>query len=81
MKTVFLTSSPGFYKKTENEKIPTPLDNSEGFSTELKKVAPLSINFVYISSNPSDFEKIDIRKYFVLESLKLDGFKFNSIAF
>lgn len=81
MKTIFLTSFIGCFKKNEKkERVLTKCDNSNGFIDRLKAYKTKLTNFVLVSSNPDGFEKTDEHLKFIVDSLNLDGFGIENVV-
>lgn len=74
MKTIFLTSSVGGYKKTEKGKVAINIDNSNHFVDELKKIKPKWKNFVVVCSDPDGYQKTDEYASIYFKAFNLDGF-------
>lgn len=80
MKTIFLTSAVGGYRKTENGKEAIPFNNSNGFVDRLKAHKTKIKNIVFVASNPNGYAKTD--EYFKLfaKAFNLDGFGIENIT-
>lgn len=82
MKSVYLTSFVGGYKKVDGNMVATKMNNANGFVDNLKQDLPTKINFTFFASSP---DKIEITEKFanaLKQSFELDGFnveKFNIV--
>ena len=75
MKSVYLTSYVGGYKKVDGTLVATQMNNSNGFVDCLKLDLPTEINFTFFASSP---DKIEVTEKFantLKQSFVLDGFK------
>ncbi len=73
---LFLTSNIGGYKKINDIKIPTSFDNSNKFLENLKYKIKKYNKFIYIPSDPNDYEKNDKYIDLYVGALNLSGIKF-----
>lgn len=84
MKTIFLTSHTGFYRKVvdggEEVKIAISSVNTNHFIDRLKEAVSTIKNFVFVASDPDGFEKTHLYASLMVESLNLDGFGVESLA-
>lgn len=74
MKTIFLTSFVGGYRKTPKGKEVIKIDNSNHFIDRLKAVNPKWKTMVTIASDPDGFEKSDEYANLFTSAFNLDGF-------
>lgn len=74
MKTIFLTSFVGGYRKTQKGKEVIKIDNSNHFIDRLKSVKDKLKTFVMVCSNPDGYEKTDEYTKIFTEAFNLDGF-------
>lgn len=84
MKTIFLTSNIGGYKKTAkgNQVVKEVIkcDNSNGFIDRLKAVLPKIKTFVFVASDPDCPSKTDEYANIIVDALNLDGFEIESLT-
>ena len=74
MKTIFLTSFVGGYRKTPNGKEVIKIDNSNHFIDRLKATKDKWKTFVMVCSNPDVYGKTDEYTKIFTEAFNLDGF-------
>jgi len=74
MKALFLTSNIGGYVKTNEGKKIVNCDNTNYFIDRLKVYAKRIPNFVFIASDPDNYEKTDEYATIVVKALNLDSF-------
>ena len=74
MKTIFLTSFVGGYRKTPNGKEVIKIDNSNHFIDRLKAIQKKWKTFVMVCSNPDCHEKTEEYTKIFSEAFNLDGF-------
>ena len=83
MKTLFLTSQVGGYKKTikGNEVVIETIkcDNSNHFIDRLKAATPKINTMVFVASDPDNSKKCDMYAYSLFNSLNLDDFNIKNI--
>lgn len=83
MKTIFLTSNLGGYRKTiKDNKIVKEIikcNNSNNFIDRLKAISPKIKSFVFIASNPDDTKKTEEYSNIIVKALNLDGFGIENV--
>ena len=79
MKSIFLTSFVGGYRKTENGKQLIKINNSNRFIDRLKAVKDKWKTFVFVCSNPDGFEKTDEFANIFSSAFNLDGFDIENV--
>lgn len=79
MKTIFLTSFVGGYRKTPNGKEVIKIDNSNHFIDRLKATKDKWKTFVMVCSNPDVYEKTDEYTKIFTEAFNLDGFGIENV--
>ena len=75
MKKLFLTSWIGGYDRSDEDKTPIKLNNTNRFVDRLRLACPNIRVITYIASDPNDFEKCDEHSKRLMANLKLDGFE------
>lgn len=79
MKTIFLISDIGTYKKINGERI-CPIDNRNGLVQQLKKSVKNRTTLVFIASSPSAYETNDTYAKILFESFALSGIEFKNLV-
>lgn len=79
MKTIFLTSFVGGYRKTPNGKEVIKIDNSNHFIDRLKAIKDKWKTFVMVCSNPDVYDKTDEYTKIFTEAFNLDGFGIENV--
>ena len=83
MKTIFLTSSLGGYRKVVKDGITTKeiikCDNSNHFIDRLKAVSPKIDKMVFVASNPDGTIKTDEYSNIIMQALNLDDFEIKQL--
>ena len=79
MKKVFLTSDMGCIRKTNDGYEINDIDNSNGIVDEIKSNLGGFDTFVFIGSNPKNYEKNDEFGNMIFESFKNSGLNFNNL--
>lgn len=78
-KTLFLTSFVGGYRKTLNGKEVVEINNSNHFIDRLKATKDKWKTFVFVCSNPDNFEKTDEFANIFSSAFNLDGFDIENV--
>lgn len=74
--SIYLTSDLGTSEKINGERIPCKINNINSIIEQLKEDIKKYENFVFIASNPSNYEKTDISSKVVFNSFVLSGLAF-----
>lgn len=74
--SIYLTSDLGTSEKINGERIPCKINNINSIIEQLKEDIKKYENFVFIASNPSNYEKTDISSKVVFNSFELSGLAF-----
>lgn len=80
MKKVFLTSDMGCSRKTNEGYVVNKINNINGIIEQIKSNLDKEDNFVFIASNPDNYEKNDNYGKIVFDSFNLSGFNFNNLS-
>ena len=80
MKTIFLTSFVGGYRKTQKGKEVIKIDNTNHFIDRLKSLKDKWKSFVMVCSNPDGYDKTDEYTKIFTEAFNLDGFCIENIS-
>ena len=81
MKALFMTSQlPKLIKDANGNKIPVGCHNSNGLVDKIKENIKSLNKFVYIASNPDNFEKSDAQSIATGEALRIEGLKINEVV-
>ena len=74
MKKLFLTSWIGGYDRSDEQKRPTKLNNTNGFVDRLRCACSEIRTITYVASTPSDYAKCDEHSQRLMANLQLEGF-------
>ena len=77
MKLIF-TSNTKHYCKINNQKVAKKLDNTNNIVNHLKEYITNYNTFLFIASDPNDYDKIDSYSKILFEGLSLSGINFNN---
>lgn len=81
MKALFMTSQlPKLIKDANGNKIPVGCNNENSIVEKIKENTNETIKFVYIASNPDNFEKSDAQSIATGEALRIEGLKINEVV-
>ncbi len=80
MKNIFLTSMLGCDEVMDNVIISKPIDNVNGVIKNIKDKLVKEDNFVFITSNPTDYENNDLYAKITFESFNKSGFNFKNLV-
>lgn len=80
MKKVFLTSDMGCSRKTNEGYVVNKINNINGIIEQIKSNLDKEDNFVFIASNPDNYEKNDNYGKIIFDSFNLSGFNFNNLT-
>lgn len=84
MKTIFLTSSLGGYRKVIKDGLTfkeiIKCDNSNHFIDRLKEVLPRISKMAFVASNPDGANKTDEYSNVIKQALNLDGFEIKELS-
>lgn len=79
MKKIFITSDMGCSKKENGIRHVTPIDNTNKIIEQIKENLTNENSFVFIASNPEDYEKTDSYANFTFKSFNMSGFNFKKL--
>lgn len=80
MKALFLTSNLNNIVKIGDEKVAVKCDNSNHFMDKLKEEAQKVDSFVFVASDPDNYEKTSTYSNLIVESLKLEGYNVTTVT-
>lgn len=81
MKALFMTSQlPRLIKDDNGNKIPVGCNNQNGIVEKIIENINKTIKFVYIASNPNNFEKSDVQSMATAEALRIEGLKIDKVV-
>lgn len=79
MKNIFLTSDMGCCKKVDGVYIANSIDNKNSIVNQIKLKLNKEIDFMFICSDPSGYEKNDIYSNITFKSFNMSGFSFKNL--
>lgn len=77
--TLFLTSSPGGFRKDGDQYVPCRLNEQSGFVEQLKQHWPETARILFVSADPRDFTKNDLQRANFAESFPVSGLPVSSV--